>query len=220
AAIDYYKEQAAKFWPSFNPYMKGMAAIALHRDGNKKETATIVQSLRETAIQKEEMGMYWLQRGHSYWWYEAPIEAQALLIECFDEITNNIEDVNKMKIWLLKQKQTQNWGTTKATADACYALLLQGTQWLENDPVVTIDLGTERIDSRNIKQEKGTGYFKLGYAGEEIEPAMGNIKVTVAGNDNSTSWGAVYWQYFENLDKISSAKTPLEIKKQLFIERN
>jgi uncharacterized protein YfaS (alpha-2-macroglobulin family) len=30
----------------------------------------------------------------------------------------------------------------------------------------------------------------------------------------------VYWQYFENLDKISSAKTPLEVKKQLFVERN
>ena len=38
--------------------------------------------------------------------------------------------VNDMKTWLLKQKQTQNWRTTKATADACYALLLQGTDWL------------------------------------------------------------------------------------------
>ncbi len=34
------------------------------------------------------------------------------------------------------------------------------------------------------------------------------------------SWGAIYWQYFENLDKITSAATPLVVKKQLFIEKN
>jgi uncharacterized protein YfaS (alpha-2-macroglobulin family) len=39
-----------------------------------------------------------------------------------------------------------------------------------------------------------------------------------------SSWGAVYWQYFEDLDKIIpnafGTETPLKLKKQLFIERN
>jgi uncharacterized protein YfaS (alpha-2-macroglobulin family) len=34
------------------------------------------------------------------------------------------------------------------------------------------------------------------------------------------SWGAVYWQYFEDLDKITTAATPLTLSKKLFIERN
>ncbi len=34
------------------------------------------------------------------------------------------------------------------------------------------------------------------------------------------SWGAIYWQYFENLDKISFAETPLKLSKKLFIEKN
>ncbi|MGL1595027.1 hypothetical protein ACSTII_00055, partial [Vibrio parahaemolyticus] len=33
------------------------------------------------------------------------------------------------------------------------------------------------------------------------------------------SYGAVYWQYFENLDKITSAGSPLSLQKQLFIEK-
>jgi uncharacterized protein YfaS (alpha-2-macroglobulin family) len=33
------------------------------------------------------------------------------------------------------------------------------------------------------------------------------------------SWGAVYWQYFEQLDKITPHETPLKLKKQLFIEK-
>ena len=44
--------------------------------------------------------------------------------------------------------------------------------------------------------------------------------MTVSGGaGNQPSWGAVYWQYFENLDKITSAATPLVVKKQLFIEK-
>ncbi|HEY4965500.1 MAG TPA: hypothetical protein VII28_03835, partial [Puia sp.] len=34
------------------------------------------------------------------------------------------------------------------------------------------------------------------------------------------SWGSIYWQYFENLDKISSAQTQLSITKNLFIEKD
>ncbi|HYD20471.1 MAG TPA: alpha-2-macroglobulin family protein [Flavipsychrobacter sp.] len=219
-AVNYYKKQAAKYWPKFNAYMKGMIAIALHRNKDTKEPKDIINSLKETAMQKDELGMHWMNPGYSYWWYDAPIEAQSLLIECFAEVAKDTTDIDKMKVWLLKQKQTQNWRTTKATADACYALLLNGSEWLNNEPVATIQLGNETIKSTEQKQQAGTGYFKTVYDGVNIQPVMGDIKLTVADNDHSTSWGAVYWQYFENMDKISSAATPLTVKKQLYIERN
>lgn len=219
-AFNYYKKQAAKYWPSFNAYMKGMIALSLNRYKETKEPKDIVASLKETAMKKDELGMSWMQPGYSYWWYDAPIEAQALLIECFTEVSKDTGDIDQMKIWLLKQKQAQNWHTTKATADACYALLLNGSEWLNNEPKVTVQLGNETIKSTEQKTQEGTGYFKTNFAGEKIQPNMGDIKVTVQDNAHSTSWGAVYWQYFENMDKITSAATPLVVKKQLFIERN
>jgi len=220
-AISYYRKQAAKYWPSFNAYMKGMIALAAFRNGDRTTANDILQSLRETAQHNEEMGMYWTKNGSSYWWYDAPVETQSLMIECFKEVANDTKSVNEMKLWLLKQKQTQNWATTKATADACYALLLQGTQWLNDAPQVTIKLGDKTIRSIDQKKEAGTGYFKTNLAGQDIRPEMGNISLNVASSDNGApSWGAVYWQYFENLDKITSAATPLAIKKQLFVERN
>ena len=219
-AFNYYQSQASKYWHKFNPFMKGMIALALHRNGDKQTPKAIVQSLNETAIRKEEMGMYWMQHGFGYWWYEAPIEAQSLLIEVYKEVAKDNASVDAMKVWLLKNKQTQSWETTKATADACYALLLSGTDWLLNEPKVTIRLGDKTIKSTEQKQEAGSGYFKTRFDGTEVKPGMGNINLLVSENENSTSWGAIYWQYFENLDKISSARTPLEIKKQLFLERN
>ena len=47
------------------------------------------------------------------------------MIEAFDEVANDTS-LLKIESWLLKQKQTQDWKTTKATTEACYALLLRG----------------------------------------------------------------------------------------------
>ncbi|MBP6455883.1 MAG: alpha-2-macroglobulin [Chitinophagaceae bacterium] len=216
-AYQYFDGQAEKYWMTKNKTMQAMIALSKQRNQKTELAKNIVEGLRQNAIHKEEMGMYWKEFKNSYWWYEAPIESQSLMIECFKEVAQNENEVDELKIWLLKQKQTQNWKTTKATADACYALLLNGSNWLSEEPTVEIDLGNEKITSEAIKKQAGTGYFKLHYGPKNVEPEMGNIHVKVSGNKNSgTTWGAVYWQYFENLDKITASETPLSIKKQLY----
>jgi hypothetical protein len=47
---------------------------------------------------------------------------------------------------------------------------------------------------------------------------MGKIKVEK--KDVGVSYGAMYWQYFEQLDKITPHETPLKINKQLFLQKN
>ncbi len=47
---------------------------------------------------------------------------------------------------------------------------------------------------------------------------MGNV--TVSKKDDGVAWGAMYWQYFEQLDKITPAETPLKLVKKLFLQRN
>ena len=98
----------------------------------------ILASLQENAITSEELGMYWKENTASWYWYQAPIETQALLIEAFSEISGDIAKiVDELKVWLLKNKQTNRWKTTKATTEAVYALLLQGSDWLEVTDFVT-----------------------------------------------------------------------------------
>ena len=206
-----------------------MIALALHRSKDETTPKAIIKSLKENAINKEEMGMYWKEwTTGGYYWHQAPIESQAMMIEAFTDIDKNNTTVDDLKTWLLKQKQTQNWKTTKATAEACYALLLGGSNWLAEEKEVVINLGSTTIKSTDDATEAGTGYFKKTIVAEKVKPAMGNISVSLtssqvpppAGGGGGGSWGSVYWQYFEDLDKITSAETPLKLKKQLFIERN
>jgi uncharacterized protein YfaS (alpha-2-macroglobulin family) len=45
-------------------------------------------------------------------------------------------------------------------------------------------------------------------------------EITVSKTDEGVAWGAVYWQYFEQLDKITPAETPLKLKKDLYLQQN
>ena len=51
---------------------------------------------------------------------------------------------------------------------------------------------------------------------------MGEVKVNVESvkQEKGIAWGALYWQYFEQLDKITPAETPLKLTKKLFLEKS
>ena len=218
-AFNYFEGQLKTYWQSDNRYLEGMTALALYRLGDTQIPFNIIKSLRENAIENEEMGMYWKDIGNNYYWYQAPIETQSLLIELFNDVAKDTKAIDDMKVWLLKQKQTQDWKTTKATVDACYALLLTGSDWLSDDMLVDITIGNIQIDpfkAEDTKLEAGSGYFKTSWKENDIIPSMGNV--TVTKKNAGVSWGALYWQYFENLDKITNAETKLKLEKKLFIQ--
>jgi hypothetical protein len=216
-AFDYYQDQAKTYWTKFNLYNEGMIALQAKRYGVEDLPEMVMASIKERAIIHDELGMYWKDNVGGYYWYQAPIETQALLIEAFDEVTNDEDAVEEAKVWLLKQKQTTDWKTTKATAEACYALLLRGTDILMNDEQVDISVNNVLIDPVKLgsKVEAGTGYFKTSWGPSEIVPEMGNVSVT--RKTKGVSWGAMYWQYFEDLDKITPHETPLKLEKKLFL---
>lgn len=217
-AVSFGLAQAKKYWQTRNHMEKAMLAIVLHRTENTKEANAILASLRQTAIVHPQNGMYWKQRGDNFNWADAPIETQSLIIEAFAEITTDTAAINQMRTWLLKQKQLTDWKTTRATADACYALLLNGTNWLATDNKVSISVAGQTISTTNA--QAGTGYIKTDFAGAEIKPNMATLTITPQTSANiPMAWGGLYWQYFEQLDKITYAQSPLSIAKLLFVEQ-
>lgn len=219
-AAVYFQSQAAKYWVENNLYLQGMIALSLSRSNDNITPSGILKSLKEKAVFSEETGMYW-QEEQGFYWHQAPIERQALMIELFDEVGKDAKAVDDLKVWLLKQKQVQNWRTTKSTAEAVYALLLHGSDWLAGDMLVEIVVGDKKIDPKSmddVKVEAGTGYFKTSWSGDEIRKDMS--KITVTKKDDGVAWGALYWQYFEQLDKITSQSAPLKVEKKLFLQKD
>ncbi len=220
-AMDYYIAQSQTYWLKRNLYSKGMIALIHYRNNNISFANSILKSLKENSITSEELGMYWKENTPSWYWYQAPIETQALLIEAFSEISSETKTIDNLKVWLLKNKQTNRWKTTKATTEAVYALLLQGSEWLAIDEQVEVQIGKQKITPsklQNVQLEAGTGYYKTSWNASEISPEMASV--TISKKDKGIAWGGLYWQYFEDLDKITTAETPLQLKKKLFLKSN
>ncbi|WP_290713133.1 alpha-2-macroglobulin family protein, partial [Flavihumibacter sp. CACIAM 22H1] len=221
-AANHYRKEIQSLWIKGNLLSKAMIALALHRTGDKLTATGILRSLQQTAIKSADKGMYWKANTGGYYWQEAPIETQALMIELFQELKQPATTINEMKAWLLLNKQTNRWSTTKATADACYALLLQGSNWLEAQPKISVKLGNITTVTAT-REEAGTGYYQKIIPGTAVFPEMGAIKINVeqaqAPNANVPVWGAVYWQYFDNLENITAAKTALAVNKQVLVEK-
>ncbi len=213
-AFEYWMKQARKYWLSRSIMEQAMLALALHRFGSPDEAKQILTSLKEKSLKDEELGMYWRDNKPGYQWYRSPIEAQAILIEAFSEILNDQDAVQSMKVWLLKQKQVQAWPTTKATAKACYSLLLKGEDWLSGSGDLTIKLNKKPLSLPDEKQA-GTGYFRMTWDRKAIKPAKFNA-IQIKKSGKGIAWGALHWQYFERLDRISSYETPLKVEKKLY----
>jgi hypothetical protein len=244
-AIDFFLARSRDHWLKVaDRQSQGHLAIALKRWGGEPNVATsrdIMKSIKERSVTNEEMGMFWRETELSWWWYRAPIETQALMIEAFDEVMGDPQAVEECKVWLLKQKQTQDWKTTKATADAVYALLLRGRDLLASDKLVEVTVGgmsvtpssalrspsppageRDRVRGRIEaipRVEAGTGFYERRFVGSEIKPKLGEI--TVKKVDEGVAWGSVHWQYLEDMSKVTPHEgTPLKLKKTLFTKVN
>ena len=214
-ALDYWLSQARQYWLDLWRQSQAHLAIALKRFGDQQVPDAIMQSIREHSLTDEELGMYWRDTERSWWWYRAPIETQAMMIEAFDEVSGDAQAVEDCRVWLLKQKQTQDWKTTKATADAVYGLLLRGADFLASDTLVEVALAGQWIQPEQI--EAGTGFYEKRFIRREIEPAMGQI--TVKKIDEGVSWGSVHWQYLEDMSKVTPYEgTPLQLSKTLYVK--
>ena len=213
-AFNFYRDLMEKQWTKQNLYGQAQTALVMNRASKKSVANDILKSLRENSRNSDELGMFWGTNRNGYFWNQSAIKTQSALIEAFAEIANNKTEIDEMKIWLLKQKQTQIWDSEISTINAVYALLMQGSDWTADNIGVTVKVGGNLLDD---KAEAGAGHIQKTFTGNDITPKLADISVTKTGG--GIAWGAAYWQYLENIDKIEKQQGSLSIDKKLFVER-
>ncbi len=219
-AKDYFLKELDKDKFDQSLQTQAMLALIFNRFGQKDKAEKLLKSIKDNAVESDEMGMYWKSNVAGWYWYQAPVETQALLIEAFDEVLNDVEAVESMKVWLLKNRQTNQWESTKATTEAVFALMSTGKDWTNAEEGISVKIGGENLDLKSLEKapQSGTGYVKTSWNKEEIKSEMSTVNVQKTSP--GVAWGAMYWQYFEDLDKITSAETGVKFKKELFLKKN
>jgi hypothetical protein len=227
-AFQFYTERASAEWLSYGLYEQALLAISqatpqqVARPQNDI-TRKIIESLREKALHKDEFGMYW-KYGRGYRWQNLPIETHCRILEAFQLAGGTTDELDEMRLWLLTNKRTNRWATTKSTAAAVFALLNTGTNWTDgpgNPLEVTWPNFASKQDlaSRVLAAQKATevatGAFSVSVAAADITSGLASVKVK--NKDNRLVWGGVYWQYTEMAEKVETASDgPLTLKRELF----
>lgn len=227
-----FTDNVTKNWMKESIYNQGMIAIILDRfDGKVNSTSKkIINSLKENAVEDTAKGtMHWKQNDYCYYWYQNNFETQSLLIQAFAETGNtDIESIEKMKTWLILNKQTNHWNSTIATSGACYALLNYGTNWTLSNTNVSIKLADKTFQTRLDDGD----YLKttLDEATTNSIATSNSPHINITKNNNklvdvlipTPSYGAIYYQYFADVNDVtaSTKNAPLTLVKKLFIEKN
>lgn len=179
-------------------YGKAVAVQVMAHYGKKAEAELALKSLLEHTVTKDSMGR-WFDTPRAEWsWRSYRIPTQCMAIEALYTLGHD-KAADEMRLWLLQAKRTQMWETSRASADAVYALLATGGKQqgvmplAEKTPVYYTLYNHNKVVGFNAKSQSSmpqtVGYFKQTYTDASATAAT---TVRLDKRTDGLSWGSVY----------------------------
>ncbi len=213
----FYLATAREHWMTKSLLEQAMLTFLLHRQDDPSTVALLIKSFREQLLMDAHQGPHW-KYTQGYLWSQAPVETHVLLMQVFTEVESDPALVEQLKVWLINQKRTRRWESTKSTAAAIRALTMGKSDWLDHaaDPMVLI--GGRTVEPSLPGSARSSLYIRRQIPAEDIRAKDG--AVAIKNNGSQVVWGSAYWQYLENIDKVAhSSGTPLSIQRHMLVER-
>ena len=123
AVCAYFLDKAELLNGSYSLYGKAVMSRVLRKSGKAERAELLLKSLRQYLVETPEMGAYFDAPKAQMTYNSYRIPTQTAAIEAFHAVGDDAV-VRKMQQWLLQSKRTQDWETSRATADAVFALCL------------------------------------------------------------------------------------------------
>lgn len=206
-----------KQWIDFSTIEKAYAAIALHRYGFTDVARDIVASLRQYAVTTPDKGMFWPNNRSSYGYSNSAVQEQCALIAAFTAVDPVATELDEMRRWLLTQKQTNEWESVPSTLEAIYALLYGSTDWLASSSTRPVVVWGGKV-MKYEPEDPFLGLTELTLSGDRITAA--DAEAVVSTDQQQPSWGALYWQYFDEVKNVSAASVnELAIDRQILVRQ-
>jgi uncharacterized protein YfaS (alpha-2-macroglobulin family) len=197
----------------FGVQCQSMAALFLHNIGKTAQAQSIMNALRERALQSNSEGIYWKSSGWD--WQDAPVETHVILLHAFRTISPDPETEQGILTYLLRLKQNTAWPSNSATAAACAALLQQQKQCLENqqNPVI-VQAGNNSLPTFPTEFP---GTLQAGIKGI---PQAQQADISIQSSGTCPAWGSVQYTSWNDLDAnpASVQEDQLSISRIMYTE--
>lgn len=180
-------------------YGKAVAVQVMAHYGKKAEAELALKSLLEHTVTRDDSMGRWFDTPRAEWsWRSYRIPTQCMAIEALHTLGHD-KAADEMRLWLLQAKRTQMWETSRASADAVYALFATGGKQqgvmplAEKTPVYYTLYNHNKVVGFNAKSQSSmpqtVGYFKQTYTDAS---ATGATTVRLDKRTDGLSWGSVY----------------------------
>ncbi|MEC3875280.1 alpha-2-macroglobulin family protein [Chryseobacterium salviniae] len=187
-------------------------ALLMNDFGLKDVSDKLMNYLKETSVDSKTQGIYWKQNLDDWGWFSSKVVNHAGALEAFNKLKPNDQKfIEDMKIWLITQKEVNSWGSSRGTAEVIFTILNSGKSWTSSES----DKATIMWGGKELKPEtQATGYVKSTIKTDVLNKSLAEVTVTKPGP--GIVQGGLFWQYYEDLDKIKSSESYLSITKELY----
>ncbi|MCW3161678.1 alpha-2-macroglobulin family protein [Chryseobacterium oryctis] len=188
------------------------AALLFNNYGLKDVSDKLMNYLKETSTNTQTQGVYWKQNLNDWGWFSSKVVNHAGALEAFNTLKSNDQKfIEEMKIWLVTQKEVNSWGSSRGTSEVIFTILNSGKSWTsaESDKA-TIVWGGKELQP----QTQATGYVKSVVKTDNVDKSLATVTVTKPGP--GIVQGGLFWQYYEDLDKIKSSEHYISVTKELY----
>ena len=178
-----------------SPRLKGYLALVLSRHDRRHDALQLWESVMDSAQSDPRLGTYWAPEDRSWLWYNDTVESHAFALRVLTELAPDDSRRAGLVQWLLLDKQLGHWKSTRATAEAVYALV----KYLETDDALAIvedarvELGDHSQDFRFEPDEYSGADNHIVVPGSEVTPSMGSINVSKT--TRGTLFAAATWHF-------------------------
>ena len=190
---DAYLKALEKESKNLSIYGKANGSLLLRSFGREASAGKFLKSLLEYSVYKPGMGRYFDTRKAHYSWRDYKVPTQIAAMKAVKQGADNQQILNEMIVWLLRQKQVQEWDNPMNEVEVADMLLSESAYFTDGRTAVEA-IPSLSIDGKKIEK------------GETVEvDAVSELQIEKSSD--GISWGAVYGECNEHLSSIQSNGT-------------
>lgn len=218
----YLLDLAAKEKKDLTMYGKSVASQILQKS-HPDESALALQSLVEFTVATDEMGRYFDTDRAFGGWASYKIPTQTMAIEALGTAADAHPSLSfspeadgrtisarqlqeQMKLWLLQSKRTQKWESSRASADATYALLHGDCH--------------PQAPSQLFQTLAPEDYCRRALTPDENRRAIASASYNIIKDTPGLSWGAVYADYSLPIEQVEASSAGFTLTRQWEVLRD
>lgn len=197
--------------------LKAYLALTLHRAGRPDDARALYEAVLDGARIDPDLGVYWQPEDRSWLWHNDRVGSHAVFLRAATEIRPDDPRRRGLAQWLLLNRQLSHWGSTRATAEAIYALAryLDAEGTLDARGIVRVELGAQERRFVADPDEPLSGSDVIVLEGDRIDPATMHT-IVVQRESPGLAFATATWTFSTERMPTTGDGDLLAVSRELF----